>query len=139
MDAGEIRQFRQAVQDTFARELGFTFFPGVLIGPNQAGEWRGSCALVRIQEAPARPAEQQIFLRLRCFAPFSTQGTLSPNEPPDPGELEDMADKVLQVIARNQAGLGAWFQRITQIDIDPDTRGIEATVMAYSNNPGVPV
>lgn len=139
MDAGEIRTFRETVQAMFARELGITFVPGVMVGPNQSGDWRGSCALVRVQEDPGRVAEQQIFLRIRVFAPFDSSGTLSPNTPSDPSAIEDMADKVLQAIARNQTGLGAWYQRVTSIDIDPDTQGLEAQLMAYSDNPGVAI
>lgn len=139
MDPGQLRVFRQTVQDMFARELKMKFVPGVFVGPNQSGDWIGSCALVRAQEDPARVAEQQILLRVRVFAPFDSSGTLSPDVPSDPGPIEDMADQVLQAIARNQTGLGAWFQRVMAIDIDPETQGLEATVFAYSDNPGVAV
>jgi hypothetical protein len=132
-----IGEFRQNVQELFERELGFTFVPGLLEGPNNFGEWRGSVYLRRVQEDPARVAEQQIFLILRVFAPYTSEGSLSPNAPYNPFPLEEMAEKLLAVIARNQTGLGPWYQRVTSIDIDPETQGIQAALFAYSANSGV--
>jgi hypothetical protein len=133
----EISQFRRNVQEMFARELGIQVFPGLLEGPNQFGEWLGSLYLQRVQEDPARVAEQQIFLTLRVYAPFSSESVISPTGTYDPSPLEEMADKILAAIARNQTGLGAWYQRVTAIEIDPVTQGVQASLFAYSSNPGV--
>lgn len=132
-----ITSYRAAVQQAFADGLDIKFVGGRLEGPNQFGEWLGSVYLQRVQEDAARVAEQQIFLVVRVFAPFSSQGSLSPSEPYDPAPLEQMAEKILAVAAANQTGLGAWFQRVTSIEIDPVTQGIQAMVFAYSSNPGV--
>lgn len=133
----EISEFRQNVQDMFKNELGISFVPGLLDGPNQTMDWLGSVYVRRIQEDPARIAEQQVFLTMRVYAPFSSQGVISPSEPYDPAPLEEMASKILDAIARNQTGLGAWFQRVTAIDIDPETQGVQASILAYSSNPGI--
>jgi hypothetical protein len=129
-------QFRQNVQDMFARELDVTFVPGLLEGPNQTPDWLGSCYLRRVQEDAMRVNEQQIFLVVRVFAPFTGQGTLQPTAPADPQPLEEMAMKIQAAISRNQTGLGAWFQRVQAIDIDPETMGVQASVFAYSSNDG---
>jgi hypothetical protein len=132
-----LSQFRQNVQDTLAAGLGVTMVPGLLDGPNQFGEWRGSVYVQRVQEDPSRVAEEQLYLIVRVFAPFSSEGVISPNNPYDPTPLEDMVDKLQQVVAANQTGLGAWYQRITAVEIDPVNQGLQATVFAYTDNQGV--
>jgi hypothetical protein len=138
MDQNEISQFRQNLQDMFARELAITIVPGMLEGANDTfGETIGSVYVRRIQENPARVAEQQVFVILRVYLPFSSSAVVSQNQPLDPTPLEDMAGKILDAIARNQTGLGAWFQRVTAIDIDIEDQGVQAQILAYSQNDGV--
>lgn len=131
--------FRQNVQDMFARELGMTMVPGVFEGPNQwsTEKWIGSVAIAKTNEDPRNVAQVQIYLLCRFFAPFRSQGSISPNEPFDPSQLEDMARQVEEAVARNQTGLGAWYQRVTGIDYDHNDQGIQATVFAYSANEGL--
>ena len=129
-------EFRQNVQDQFARGLEVIFVPGLLEGPNQSGDWLGSCYLSRVSEDPARVDEVQIFVTIRVFAPYSQEGSRSPNVPFDPAPLEEVSEKIFAVIAANQTGLGAWFQRITSIEIDPVRQGVQAILMAYDRNPG---
>lgn len=129
-----ISEFRQNVQKVFEEGLKVQFVPGRLEGPNQFGEWLGSCYLERVQEDPARVDEQQIFITLRLFAPYVQQR--SPNEPYDPTPLEEMAEKILATIAANQTNLGAWYQRVRSIDFDPVSQGVQAQVFAFSGNPG---
>jgi hypothetical protein len=135
----ELAAFRANVQEMFARELGFPFVPGLMEGPNQAGTgvWIGSVALMRVQEMPGRVMEQEVFLTIRAFAPFSGDALISPSLPYDPQPLEEMADRILAAIAGNQTGLGAWFQRVTAIDLDHATQGVQAQMKAYTANPGV--
>lgn len=130
-----ITEFRANVAKAFADGLEMKIVPGKLAGPNQTREWIGSCWLERVREDPARVMEQQVFIGLRCWAPFKAQK--SPVVPYDPTPLEEMAEKILYTIAINQTGLGAWFQRVTSILFDPDNQGLEASIFAYAANPGV--
>lgn len=139
----DVGAIRQNVQDMLAGELGksltIKLVPGLLEGPNQwsAEEWIGSVSLARVQENAANVSELDVYLLARFFAPFSSQGTISPNEPYDPAKLEAMAVLVQQAVARNQTGLGAWYQRVTQIEFDNETQGIQATIFARTDNDGV--
>jgi hypothetical protein len=130
--------FRQTMQEMFARELGITMVPGLLNGPNTTfGETIGSLSFRRIQEDPSRVAEQQLYLVLRVYPPFSEAAVISMNAPYDPTPLEQLAAQIVDAIARNQTGLGAWFQRVTAFDFDPEDQGLQATIFAYSSNPGI--
>lgn len=134
----EFTIFRSNLQQMFSRELGMQMFPGLLEGPNEGtDEWRGSICWARVQEVPARVAEQQSYLIMRAWAPYTHEGSLSRRRPYDPTPLEEMADRILGAIARNQTGLGKWFQRVTAIDFDNEKQGLQATILAYSANPGV--
>lgn len=136
----DVGAFRQNVQDMFQRELTadgtpLQMFPGQLEGPNQGtGEWRGSVCLLRVQEDGRQVAQVQIYLRCRFWAPMTMSGQLSPNVPYDPAPLEAMAVKIQEAVSRNQTGLGAWYQRLTDIEFDNENQGIQATVFAYDSN-----
>lgn len=132
-----ISEFRENVQRVLAEGLGIRFVAGLLEGPNQSLEWLGSVYVRRIQEDPGRVAEQQIYLLIRIFRPFNGEGVLSPIEPYDTVELEEMAEKLMAVCAANQTGLGPWFQRMQSMEFDPATQGIQAQMMAYTANPSV--
>ena len=134
----DIKAFRENVQQAFAEGLGIRMVPGLLEGPNQTREWLGSCYVPRIQEVGSRVDEEQIFTTLRVFAPFRSEGVISPNLPFDPSELEEMANKIQAVSAAHQiTGFGAWTSRITSIEIDPVNQGIQAVLFSYDVNAGV--
>lgn len=127
--------FRSNVQAMFQRELGITMVPGVLDGKNDTfGEWIGSVAIQKVTEDPRNVNEVTVSLVCRFFAPFNMDATVSPNQPYDPSPLEAMAAQIQQAVEKNQTGLGAWFQRVTDIEFDLVDQGVQAMVFARAWN-----
>jgi hypothetical protein len=136
-DIFDAEAFRSNVGAMLKDELGGMLIqPGLISGPNTThGEWIGSLYLQRVQEDPARPAELQVFMIFRAYAPFDSSSVLNANVPFDPTPLEQMSNQIQQAFARHPTGLGAWFQRVTSIEFDVEEQGVQAQIFAYSGNP----
>jgi hypothetical protein len=127
------------VQDELERDLGITFYGGTINGPIDDRDvgcvWIAS--LAPMEDAVVQAVEVRIRVFKRWRQPDSYPSL-------DPSELEDLAEQVqasLVDIRTSEAvrNSGAWFlQTIASVEIDPDTYGIEATMVAARANPFTP-
>jgi hypothetical protein len=126
---------RQKLQQQFANDLKIMFVGGRLTGGVQS-QPLGCCWVQAVGELAGRVDEEAIQVGVRVFLQHEQQ--LDPEVPVDPAPLEDTAAALQQSVRGYQTGIpGIWLQRIVQVTLDPESRMVEAVVLAMTGNAGV--
>jgi hypothetical protein len=123
--------FREAVQAELQVDIGIDFVPGVLVGPVE-GRPLGCVWCAGKKEADDNVGDEIIEVHVRAF-----QAVVLPQDPTvpvDPGPLEELADQIVAALKDKQTAFGPWFTRITELELDMETQGLEITLIGRQEN-----
>jgi hypothetical protein len=127
-----LTSFRLALQAYLKTTFSFEFESGQLEGPIE-DRTVGCCWTVSVSEWPEDVQLEQITVGVRIFKQWQQQQGL-PN--PSISDLEDLAETLQEALKPVQTTLGsAWQFRLTQVELDLETNGIEGTIVALQPNP----
>ena len=125
-------EFREAVRAELEADLGIAFRAGVLDDVEARDDvgcvfWDGRA------EMAGQAATEVITLTVRLFK--RARRGRQPNTPPDPSELEQASQDLILALRDKPNTLGPWYARVTGVAPDYDSWSVEATVLAYQDNP----
>src|SRR5215204_3921738 len=131
--------FREAVQTELQTDLGITFVGGTITGPVDDRDI--GCVWIASMQPMEDAVVQAIDLRVRVFKLWR-----QPDSYPslDPSALETLAEQVQASLVDIRASAtiratGVWFlQSVASVEIDPETYGVEAQIIAARQNPFTP-
>lgn len=133
-----LTDFRVNLQDYLQAQLGIEFVGGMIDGPVE--DRKIGCAwTASVEEWPDDVLLEQINVSVRIFLPWrQPQGTTNPT--PAVRDLEQLAEDLQVILKPVQAAasggtLGPWQFRLTGVEIDLETNGIEGSIQALQSNP----
>ena len=126
-----LTNFRAAVRDRLQTVTGIPMIDGYLEGPIETRDL-GCVWPVAKREDEDNAALERIELRARIFKRYVR--STNPETPIDPSELEALAETVQGGLDDIQGSAGPWYFRVTGIEFDVVTNGIEFTVEGVQLN-----
>ncbi len=129
---------RESIASMLSQELAIDFVPGRIEGPVE-GKDLGCSWTIRVLEGSDGGSggiiEQTVLIGVRVFKPFKKRD--SPARGIDPAPLEELAEQIQLAVSKHQTGYGAWFQRVTEVEFDVESRMVEVAILAVQANPAI--
>lgn len=129
-----LTEFREAIQAQLEAAIGIPFVAGTINGP--VGDRNIGCVWVAsVNNMDDLIDVQTIDLRVRAFRQWKQETT--PGYQPEHVEaLETLAEQVQTGLAAIQASLASvWYFHVVGVELDLETMGVEASLIAYQQNP----
>ena len=124
--------FREAVAAHLAEALGVRFESGQIAGPIERRDL--GCSFPAFEEENSdNTIEEILTITVRVFQAYVQQ--TAAEKPADPAKLEGWSLAIKTALMEPWGSLGVWFARVTRVEYDMETQGIEVTIIGWQDNP----